>query len=477
MLKETIIRTRKRGINGRTPLTPSLGGLIQRTSRTGYAVLILAIGLTATSGPADAGSRGSRPRILLSTDVAIGLIDTHGGQSLAPIPYSATGPAVVGDPERNAQDIDDGLTLAMAINLHRARALNLLAIVPIFGNATLQPEMLVAHQITRNLKRLRNVPIVPGAQGPAGQVFHENPSWFDGSKVTILGKEGSFAASCENRGVAEMRKRLRRSQKKVTILAIGPATDVACLLATSRRAVTRKIAEVVWLASQLEGEALMINGKTVNDFNFRLDPLGGAILLAEASARDVPVRLMSFSLTGQTSQSEKLIAFNAEDFTGPEPPTPRSKQSLAWLLEAAEPRNAFWASIFGSVEGPFDQYALAATVWPELFDCRPAKAYILQCPYPVWSTEFDPATQVPYNAEDNPCVDHSGGNLAAVPAQLVVTLDSQEDGPLIRGVQGVDGGLPPLSTQAVDVNACIDFQSNREESRERFRELLETYTW
>ena len=49
---------------------------------------------------------------------------------------------------------------------------------------------------------------VAGAAGPAGQVLHQNPAWFDGTQVPILGAEGSFAASCENPGVGEMREQL-----------------------------------------------------------------------------------------------------------------------------------------------------------------------------------------------------------------------------------------------------------------------------
>jgi len=228
--------------------------------------------------------------------------------------------------------------------------------------------MLVARRITRDLKGERRIPIIAGAQGPAGQVLHENPSWVDDTRdyasedppistpVPLLGPQGSFAASYKNSGVAQMRKRLRRSKKPVTILAIGPATDVACLLATSRPSTTRKIAEIIWLASRVEGEHLTINGKVVNDFNFRMDPLAGAILLAEAGEQDVPVRLLSFALTGQTSQEENLIAFRRPDFVGPAKPTPRSEASLAWLLNASKARNAYWADIFGNEEGPFDQY-------------------------------------------------------------------------------------------------------------------------
>ena len=91
----------------------------------------------------------------------------------------------------------------------------------------------------------------------------------------------------------------------------------------------RKIDEIIWLASQLEGESLLINGKVANDFNFRLDPLAGTIMLAAAAQHGIPIRLMSFSLTGQTSQSHSLIAFDAASFTGPAKTTPRSKRSLS----------------------------------------------------------------------------------------------------------------------------------------------------
>jgi len=241
----------------------------------------------ATQGVLPGASLGARPRIIISTDVATGLIDTHGGKSLTPVPFAVTH-AYTTDTNVSPQGIDDGLTLAMALNLDAAGLIKLLAIVPIFGNATLPAEVLVAHQITRVLKGREDIPIAPGASGPAAQILNPTATWFDKTTVTITGRDGSFRRSCINEGVGLMRDTLMaadtadESSPAVMILAIGPLTDIACLLETAPKRAIRNIKEIIVLASRLKGESLQINGKVVNDFNFRMDPVGGTILLAAA---------------------------------------------------------------------------------------------------------------------------------------------------------------------------------------------------
>jgi hypothetical protein len=325
----------------------------------------------------------------------------------------------------------------------------------------------------------------PGATSPASQVLHPTPLWFDGETVPVAGPDGSFQAACRNAGVTLMEELIDQASKPVTLLAIGPLTDVACLLTTAPSAVTRNIEEIIALASRVEGESLTINGKIVNDFNFRMDPVGGTLLLGAVRERHVPLRLMAFSLTGQTSQQGEVIGFDAETYPGRIPPTPESEASFAWLLDAAEPRNAFWTEIFGTPEGPFDQYALTAALEPELFDCRPARAYVQQCPFPAWSADYPSdaegnPTEAPYGAPANPCVDHgpaNGASLAEVPAQLIVSLDRREDGPLVRGMTGVDGNIPPLDQPAVPVMACIDFAGSGAGARDAFATFLKRWTW
>lgn len=432
---------------------------------------------------ADQRNHRARPGpVILSTDVATGLIDTHGGKSLSPVTFSSTY-AWGSDTSVAPQDIDDGLALAMSLNLDAARLVRLLAVVPTYGNASLPAQMLVAQQIAYGLKGRTDIPITPGASSPISQILHAEPLWFDGTPTQIMGRHGSFQAACINQGVLLMAKKLRSSKVPVTLLALGPMTDVACLLSTSRKKTLRNIREIIAIASQLEEESLLVNGLVVNDFNFRVDPVGGALLLAAANRAQVPVRLMAFSLTGQTSQADDLIPFNRDSYPGPKHASPRARKSFEWLLAAAEPRNEYWSSIFGTQEGPFDQYAVIAARWPELFDCQAARAYVQQCPTPAWSPDFPVdsdgnPTEEPYNADNNPCVDHGsthGGSLSEVPAQLVVTLDLSDNGPLVRGISGIDGNIPPIESDAVPVTACLDFAG--EASREEFETLLKKYTW
>ncbi len=420
-------------------------------------------------------------RIIFSTDVANGVISTHGSQGSSPVSFSVAA-NYQQDTDVSPQDVDDGFTLAMALNLDAAGMVEIDSIIPTYGNAPLPSEMRVALFLTRVMKGRKDIPVVPGAMAQASQTLHPTSQWFNGHNVRIEGQAGSFAISCRNSGVETMYQRLIRSSKPITILAIGPLTDVACLLTTSPE-VKEKINEIIILASRLEGESVTINGKVVNDFNFRMDPVAGALLFGSEVAKEIPIRLMSFSLTGQTSQADDLIEFNSSTLKGPTPSTPESRFSLNLLLASSVPRMEYWKSIFGTPEGPFDQYALAAALWPELFDCRQGLAYIQQCPYPAWSplypTDSDGnPTQDPYNAPDNPCVDHgpeNGGSLSLIPAELVVTLDLKNPGPLVRGMTGIDGNIPSLNQPALPVTVCTDFASPT--ARQKFQELLYRYTW
>jgi inosine-uridine nucleoside N-ribohydrolase len=427
------------------------------------------------------GSEPRPPRVIFSTDVANGLIDTHGGQGSCPVSFKASSP-YARDTDFAPQDVDDGFALAMALNMDAAGLVRVDAVVPTYGNASLPAEMIVARKIAQDLKGRDDLPIVPGSAAPAAQVLRASPQWFDGADVPLAGAAGSFAAACRNSGVDLMRQRLLDRREPMTILAIGPLTDVACLL-TIYPEVAPFVREIIVLASRIEGDSLAVNGKIVNDFNFRLDPLAGALLLAAETTPQVPIRLMAFRLTGQTSQADDLIALDASTLEGPSPPTPESMRSLSWLLESSEPRNAFWSGIFGTPEGPFDQYALLAAVRPDLFDCRAGRAYVEQCPFPAWSAQYPTdangePTEEPYNTTDNPCTDHGsehGASLSQVPAQLVVTLDSGDDGRLVRGTTGIDGNIPPLESSAREVTVCVDFASAA--ARRDFEDLLLAYTW
>jgi|GEM_PF-876678 len=440
-----------------------------------------------TGATADEAARDI-PRLIISTDVATGLIDTHGGMSLTPVSFDADH-AYSTDSNVAPQDIDDGLTLAMALNLDAAGLAEVLAVVPTYGNATLPAEMLVARKIVRKLKGRKDIPVVPGAIGPAAHILNPTATWFDGRTVPITGASGSFAQACDNSGVALMRRKLNQANGfgrsgKVTILAIGPLTDVACLLETASKKTLKNIAEIVILASRVKGESLTVNGKVVNDFNFRMDPVAGTILLVSAGKNSVPVRLMSFSLSGVTSQKATLFGFDRATYPGRRPATRASRKSYRWLIKASKPRQDYWKGIFGTIEGPFDQYTLAAALKPDLFDCADGLAQVDMCPYPAWSPDYptdsngDP-TEEPFNAPGNRCTDHgtaNGASLSEVPAELVVTEGTGHAGALVRGTTGVDGNIPKFKgTAAQPVTVCTGFAGSK--GRSGFESFLKTWTW
>lgn len=442
--------------------------------------LLLSAALHACSDANGSGT-GGVPRVLFSSDVANGLFDTHGASGQCAVSFSADDEPFP-DSAFVAQDVDDGWALAMALNLDALDVVEVAGVFPTFGNATMSAEMLVARKIVRDLKGRDDIPIAPGAMAPATQTIRPRTFWFDGDEVRVFGAGGLFEASCRNPAVIEMEKLLLESDRPTTILATGPLTDVACLLNTSP-GVAPRIAEIVALVSRIESESLQVNGTVVNDFNFRMDPGAGTLLLAAPGAREVPIRLMAFALTGQTSQADDLIVLDATSLRGPSPPTPESERSLAWMLRAQEARQDLWTEIFGTPEGPFDQYTLAAVLWPDLFDCQDGVAYVVECPFPAWSPAYpvdaqgDPLED-PYAAPDNPCIDHgptNGSALSSVPAQLVVSLDPSESGPLVRGRRNVTGNLPARAQPARSVTVCTDFASAA--ARDEFAELLYEHSW
>ncbi|MDF1760657.1 MAG: nucleoside hydrolase [Coxiellaceae bacterium] len=415
--------------------------------------------------------------VIFSTDIATGLIDIHGGVGAMPVDVNLNA-SHDHDAAFTAQDVDDGLTVAMALNLEAQGKVKVLGIIPTYGNASLPAEMLVAHKIVRELKK-KDTPIVPGAVSQYSQTLQPTPQW-SADKTNISVKQ-AFAHACKNAGVEKMKSLLQHSAKPVTILAIGPLTDVACLLVSYPK-VKPHIKRIIMLASQLKGEPLIINGKTVNDFNFRMDPTAGAILLRYADG--VPITLMSFALTGQTSniknqasKQNRLMSFSSKNLKGPVNPTQQQSKSLQWFINAATIRNTFWYGVFGSDEGPFDQYTLMRALYPELFTCETAKAYVQMCPYPAWSTKYTGVAK-PYNSPNNPCTDHGslhGASLASIPAQLIVTT-MKDNGPLVRGVPGVDGNIPAFEkAKAVTVQVCTNFKNDQ--AFKRFKQIIYQNTW
>lgn len=218
---------------------------------------LLLIGCDALLGFApDSSEADGRTRVILSTDMAMGLVNG-----------SFAGPG--------APPIDDGYAVALA--LAERERLDLLGLVTTHGNALMAPETIAAERLVAAIGE--ELPVRAGAA-----VALANPSveWYDGSPM---------AEWCVNEGVEWMAEELRRAP--LTVLAIGPLTDVACL-ARNYPGAAAEIERLIVLMGARPGTVLRLGDTLVADLNFTSDPIALQLLLDDTQ---IPVTAMTFEVT------------------------------------------------------------------------------------------------------------------------------------------------------------------------------------
>jgi len=412
--------------------------------------------------------------LILSTDIAAGLQSTNGDAGQMAFNPLNSSFGVYG-----VQDADDGLALLMALNSQKE--LDVAAVIPTFGNAELAPEMLVARLVLRDLKSvpLSNTVIAPGATGPLLPVFSEPPRYNMSQGVgnwstLTLDLKKAFTLSCRNWGVQQMR--LALSKGPATILALGPFTDVACLLLNYPRIAEKNVTAIIALISQPSDRPMLLNGKPVRDFNMVNDPLAATLALHAADTLRIPVTLMNWNLSSITSSTDTYIALDSSTVKPP-PGTQGIPASTSWVWAVSGPRNAFWSSIFGVPEGPFDQYCVQAALDRSIFDCAEYPVFVQQCAQPEWWDAVPEEDRPAWNDNGRVCAGEESApgsiKVATVPAQMLVDFSGTYDGPLVAG----RGAIPALNgRRAVKATVCTAFQGG-EEGYTAFKDSLLARTW
>lgn len=300
----------------------------------------------AEDGEEDAAERADASGIpvLISTDSSTGLI---------------------GGWRAGRSDIDDGLAIAMA---HHAEELDLRGVVVTFGNNDLEPQALVAERIAAELEG--DVPVLRGA---SVALTSPQVEWTDG---------GEIPEACWNEGVAFMEEAIAAEPEPMTILAIGPLTDLACLL-LNRPEAAEGIGQVVAIMGRSPEQSFAINGVTgLTDFNFVMDVRAAQLVLES----EVSLALMPFELTSSALVPAESLEVLRES------PSPLND----FFLSATEPWVDYWNTVF-SEEGfhPWDQNAIYYAMRPEAFACEMAGYELVSCP------------SAPYHDdEDNVCAGH-----------------------------------------------------------------------
>jgi pyrimidine-specific ribonucleoside hydrolase len=289
--------------------------------------------LTISQLPTASAQAPAPKNVIISTDLATGL---NGGWRAG---YS---------------DIDDGMAVAMA---YFSGQFNILGVVVTFGNNYMEPEFQTAKTLVQTYMGTQ-IPVARGASVP-----------FNNPPAQMLVSSKPMVCS-GNEGVEFMHNALKN--QKATILAIGPLTDVACLLA-EHPGDKNKIEQVVAIMGRAPNEAFTINGvQGLTDFNMRRDSTAVAWLLNSAS---VPITFIGFSVTRQ----ELISSDDVKKKFGPDP-----SQLSQFFLTAANNWITQWKVTFKE-DGfhAWDQNAVYYLMNPQAYVCSTARYEIVSCGPPT----------------------------------------------------------------------------------------------
>lgn len=172
-------------------------------------------------------------------------------------------------------DTDPGIDDAAAIGIALfSQCLDIKLITTVFGNVSVEKTTSNALKLL-NFYKKQTIRIAKGAAEPllidaidASGVHGD--SGMEGYDFI----EGDVSLLCENNAVVEMRKVLIQSEKPITIVAIGPLTNIALLLKTFPE-VKHYIKEVIFMG----GSYTRGNYGVMSEFNFHADPHAADIVL------------------------------------------------------------------------------------------------------------------------------------------------------------------------------------------------------
>ncbi|MNZ64013.1 Pyrimidine-specific ribonucleoside hydrolase RihA [compost metagenome] len=235
--------------------------------------------------------------------------------------------------------IDDALAIMLAI---ASKELDVKLITTCAGNQTLE-------KITTNALKLlsflewRHIPVARGASGPLVGELHvaaiaHGDSGFGGVE---LGE--TDLAAIEKPAVEAIRDVIMASEEKVTIVAIGPLTNIALLV--------QKYPETVERIEQLSimgGSTSGGNGTPVAEFNIYVDPEAASAVFRSG----IPITMFGLNVTYQ-------VPMYMEDIERLRNIGNRAGEAVAQMLD-------FYFR-GGRIEGMHDPCAVAYLIDPSLF--------------------------------------------------------------------------------------------------------------
>ncbi|GJM15393.1 MAG: hypothetical protein DHS20C13_07200 [Thermodesulfobacteriota bacterium] len=326
-------------------------------------VLILPFLFNLYSCSNDSKGNDVKKRVIASTDIAAGL--TNGTRS-------------------GAADTDDSYAVELISSYVDTI---MLGAVVVRGNDIQPAEVFAANQTFIETPGFWNGPIFGGGIIPIS--VPDDVIWTGGTD----GDE-NLPETCINEGVIELASLLADSEEPITIMAIGPLTDIACLVQNFPE-VLDNIKELVFLGGRAPDQVLKYPFSDVvfTDFNVAQDVRAANIVFEDS---DIPITLITFSLSSSTLYTRAQID-SLMDLGCSERAMLLSRASQQRINELEEGLN---------LDGmdTFDINAAYYIAKPEMFICEDAGFEFVDCTI---------GTPDVYNGADNACAGHgpdqSGG--------------------------------------------------------------------
>lgn len=248
-----------------------------------------------------------------------------------------------------AHEVDDGFALIQAFN---SPELEIRGVSVVFGNAPFETAWPIGQEIVKKYGP-PNLPVYAGA-----------------AKAEPLSAE-----TAASRALAEALKK-----EKLTILALGPVTNVATVL-KNHPELGDRIAAIIAVAGRRPHQQFVTGTKKhtpFRDFNFELDAPGFQVLL-DAQA---PIVLAPWEVSSKVWLKEDDLKQLAA-----------GKPSAQWLVNPGRDWLRMWQEQFG-VDGfnPFDTLAVAYVTSPELLEWED-----LPCAIQMLPDDRTPANEPPEN--------------------------------------------------------------------------------
>ncbi len=231
------------------------------------AVLMVPFLFTLYSCPNNSKGNDIKKRVIASTDIAAGLVNGTGS---------------------GASDTDDSYAVELISSYVDTI---MLGAVVVRGNNIQPAELVAANRTFIDTPGFWNGPIFAG--GEIALATPDDVLWTGGT-----GGDETLLDICVNEGVLELAEILAKTEDPITIMAIGPLTDIACLILNFPDNLDM-IEELVFLGGRAPDQVLKYSFSDVvfTDFNIAQDLRATQVVLEQS---DIPVTFINFSISSST---------------------------------------------------------------------------------------------------------------------------------------------------------------------------------